>query len=326
MQGATMADENPSNIPAANEADVLAAGLAHQIMSKPDYKMHEYVAAIYRDADGNLKSTELFTSGDKAAAPLSDALRAAGGSKNVVGVVHNHPPSIVDAEPESNRKESADINKLPSDNDWKGARKVFGERTDVDYYVLGPDNALRKYDYQDNQAWDRKNDHQYWDRNSSRFQAGPALDIPPAPDPRDPKHADHALYEQILGKTRDAYASAGRPAAEGEHERVAASLLVESKKDHKGAITHADAVVFSVDPKTGEKGRHIFVVQGDVCDPAHHRSSVKTSEAAKQPIEESFDKLYDLNQRQFLQQTKQAQQQTTPSPSEPAPTAPALAR
>lgn len=102
--------------------------------------------------------------------------------QEVVGVVHNHPPSIVDAVPESDRKQSADINKLPSDGDWTRAREKFGDRTDVACYVLGPDQVLRKHDYQHNQEWDRKNEHAYWDRNHGRFPGGPALATGPAPD------------------------------------------------------------------------------------------------------------------------------------------------
>lgn len=312
-----MANEQAPD-PAKTQTDAMAVELTREIMLRPDYKTNEYVAAIYRDADGSLKATELFTSGKNAEAPLGDALKAAGGAANVVGVIHNHPPSIVDAAPESDRRQSADINKLPSDGDWKGAREKFGTRTDVDYYILGPDQVLRKYDYQDNQDWDRKNEHAYWDRNHGRFPAGPSLATAPAPDPRDSDHPDHKLYQQIVDKTRDAYAAAGRPAAEGEYERVAASLLLDAKKEHGRAFTQADAVVFSVDQKNGEPGRHIFVVQGALSDPAHMRSAVKISEAASQSLESTFDKVYDVNQRQFLQEQRQPAQPTA-TQSEPAP-------
>ncbi|MEI2432173.1 hypothetical protein RDV84_07870 [Lysobacter yananisis] len=307
-----------------NRIDALASEVTHRILSQPDYKQNEYVAVLYRDDSGELKATPLFGTGHTDRAPLGRALAAAGGNDRVVGVVHNHPPSIVATASTSDQDEARDINKLPSDNDWSGARKVFSDRDDVTYYLLGPDMALRKYDYQDNAAWDRKNDHEHWDRNRSRFETGPQLQVEPAPDPRAPDHQDHALYRQILEKTQEAYEKAGRPAAEGEHERVAASLLAETKRDHRGQFERADAVVFSVDPKSGEVGRRIFVVQGDPSDPASLRSDAKTTDAARQPLEQSFDKVYDANQRLFLQQHERGDVVQVPQQS--APSAPAPAR
>ncbi|WP_394539124.1 hypothetical protein PRJ39_00915 [Lysobacter enzymogenes] len=301
-----------------NPIDALASDVAHRILSQPDYRQSEYVAAIYRDDNGELRATPLFSTGHTAEAPLGRALVAAGGRDRVVGVVHNHPPSIVAEAPDANRDEARDINKLPSNNDWSNARKVFGERDDVAYYLLGPDMALRKYDYRDNAAWDRKNEHAHWDRNRSRFETGPQLQVEPAPDPRAPDHPDHALYRQILEKTREAYEKAGRPAAVGEHERVAASLLADAKRDHRGRFERADAVVFSVDPQTCETGRRIFVVQGDVADPANLRSDVKTADAAMQPLERSFEKVYESNQQQFLQQHDRGDLLQVPQPSTPA--------
>ena len=49
-----------------NPIDALASDVAHRILSQPDYRQNEYVAAIYRDDNGELRATPLFSTGHTA--------------------------------------------------------------------------------------------------------------------------------------------------------------------------------------------------------------------------------------------------------------------
>ena len=115
----------------------------------------EYVALIYRDGD-TLKTTKIYTDNHSSRATLDDALKQAGGAQNVVGVVHNHPDAhvaVVESESGVDNKKAVAVNLLPSRGDWDGAIKIFGDRKDVTYFILGPDDKLRAYDYEDRQKW-----------------------------------------------------------------------------------------------------------------------------------------------------------------------------
>ena len=173
------------NVVERNETDELASGLARGILDKEDHSKHEYVAVVYRNEDGSLGVSELFTNGKEAAAPLGLAIRSVGGPSKVLGVIHNHPSAIVESVDDYLKEESYAINKLPSNNDWRTAKMLFSDRVDVTYYLLGPDSVLRKYEYDDREAWDKKNEHNYWERHQRRYEVGTELEIPDTEVPSD---------------------------------------------------------------------------------------------------------------------------------------------
>lgn len=167
-----------------DRTDALASKLARDILAKADYQNREYVAVIYRTSSGGIAVTQLYP-GNMSSAPLGSAIAEAGGAANVIGVVHNHPQAMVNnsADPTA----SAAINQLPSDGDWSNAASVFGNRTDVAYYVLGPDGVLREYEYADRTHWDARNEYSYWRNHQNSYNAGPTVD-PNLQPPTCPAH------------------------------------------------------------------------------------------------------------------------------------------
>jgi len=115
----------------------------------------EYVALIYRDGD-TLKATRIYTDNHSSQASLNHALKEAGGAENVVGVVHNHPDAHVKVTKLLGGVSDEDAlaaNRLPSRGDWDNAKKMFGNRKDVTYFLLDPDDKLRAYDYEKREKW-----------------------------------------------------------------------------------------------------------------------------------------------------------------------------
>jgi hypothetical protein len=101
-----------------------------------------------------------------------------------------------------------------------------------------------------------------------------------APDPRQPGHADHAMYEQIKDGVAKSHQEQGRPFDEGG-ERIAVSLLVAAKQ---AGLDRVDHVVASVganpggtskpepDPRASSKqwpARDLIDVRIAVCAPPH---------------------------------------------------------
>ncbi len=228
-----------------SEIDAMAGRLARNIMQMPDKDRSEYVAVVYRDESGQLKSTDLHTSGSHAGAPLSDAVAQTPGYASIVAIVHNHPIALVTESPY--RELSMEIEKLPSNNDWNIARKKFEGRTDVTHYVLGPDDHFRKYPFSEIDHWDRLNDPPRIDHFQRRFKAGEEVDIPqtlpadePAPDTKpvarnpqalltEPGHADHSLYQQAHALLQRFDADNGYQRSDLQREQLAAALTVRAK-------------------------------------------------------------------------------------------------
>lgn len=148
---------------------------------------------------------------------------------------------------------------------------------------------------------------------------GPPLGPPRAAlDPRDRNHPDHALYQQALTGVHQHDAKLGRT-PDDMSERMAASLTALAKENGLSRIDH---VVFSVDTGRGVKaGENVFVVRGELGNPAADRAHMKTEVAVNTSVQDSFQKLDVLSQQQAQdasqQQTQQhaqlAQQQTNRS-------------
>ncbi len=124
-------------------------------------------------------------------------------------------------------------------------------------------------------------------------------------DPRKEGHPDHSLYRQIRDGVSAVDAKHGRSFDETS-ERVAASLLATAKSS---GLERVDHVVLGNPPTNGSSPR-MFVVQGELDNPAHLRASVAVSEAVNTPVEQSLAKVEQLSQAQQVAQHDHAQEQT----------------
>lgn len=90
-------------------------------------------------------------------------------------------------------------------------------------------------------------------------------------------------------------------------ERLSASLLATAKSN---GLERVDHVVLG-NPPTNGSGQRMFVVQGELDNPAHQRASVAISEAINTPVEQSLAKAEQISQaQQQIAQQDHAQEQT----------------
>ena len=283
----------------------LAKRLALEIKSKSDHGRAEYVAVVYRDS-GELKTTPLYTKGDPFAAPLGDAIKAAGGVENVAAVVHNHT--------RENARQSFDaaatlkLDELPSSRprnkalpgDWDIAQSLFANRTDVAYYLLDPNDKLRRYDYADREAWIREAQPPTpieASRGGKNYRPAPAIDMQPAlPSPEPPATAPSKPPDpraaKLHAEARDAVAAMESNlgiAWNPNSERVAACV---------GRLAHErgfDGIV-SVGLNRagdGQPAGESLCVQGRSAnpDPYANRATIPMREATNTPVDESMPRI-----------------------------------
>lgn len=93
---------------------------------------------------------------------------------------------------------------------------------------------------------------------------------------------------------------------DGTSERISVGLLATAKES---GLEHVDHVVLGNAPSDGSPQR-LFVVQGELNDPAHVRASMTAEEAARTPVEQSFAKVEQISQAQ--------QERALLAPQEPA--------
>lgn len=136
---------------------------------------------------------------------------------------------------------------------------------------------------------------------------GPARPEKVVSDPRQPGHADHAMYEKIKGGVTTSHQQQGRSFDEGG-ERIAVGLLVAAKQ---AGLDRVDHVVPSVGANPGET---YFVVEGDLRDPAHKRAQVSVATSEQTPIAESLQKLDVENQRLAETQSQNQEQARSNGP------------
>ncbi|MGH8079458.1 MAG: XVIPCD domain-containing protein, partial [Lysobacter sp.] len=306
----------------------LAKDLARQIEAKKDHRDAEYVAVVYRSG-GELKMTQLHTIGSAFSAPLQKAIDEAGGADNVLAVVHNHTQK--NAEKSFDKSATLKHDELPSSRphdkslpaDWDAAQARFGDRTDVAYYLLDPNDKLRRYDYADREVWIREV------QPPTRFEAmrggkslhpAPELDMKPSPAQAEsptPPAADTApaLSDpralRLQTQARDAIAGMQTGLAVGENgnsERAAACV---------GRLAYQQGFdeIVSVAPNQATAAHaagDLLCVQGRSSnpDPYLNRAVIPTAEALATPVEES------LRRTQALQ--GQTQQPGAAEPSQQA--------
>lgn len=119
-----------------------------------------------------------------------------------------------------------------------------------------------------------------------------------------PDHAHYPLYQQIRGHVAALDAKHGRSFDETS-ERLTASLTALAVEN---GLERADHVVLSHGTADSPAGRNVFVVQGELADPAHRRASIPTDVAVQTPVEQSMrqiDVAGQERQQQALAQTTQ---------------------
>lgn len=133
----------------------------------------------------------------------------------------------------------------------------------------------------------------------------PVLFTEAAPDidPRDPNHPRHALHQQCIAGVQSIDARLGKPWDELS-ECMAASLTTLAARNN---LDRADHVLLSERGARAAPGEYVFVVQGDLNDPAQRRAHMPTAEAIATPPEQSFQQLAQVDQ---MRSQEQAQQQT----------------
>lgn len=119
-----------------------------------------------------------------------------------------------------------------------------------------------------------------------------------------PGHADYPLYQEARGHVTALDAKLGREFDETS-ERMTLSLVALAKEN---GLERADHVVLSDATGASAAGQRVFVVQGELNDPAHLRASMATDVAVQAPVEQSLRQLARVGQEQQLQAAAQSQQ------------------
>lgn len=119
--------------------------------------------------------------------------------------------------------------------------------------------------------------------------------------PNQPSHADHALYRQIRTGVEQ-LGSRNHHAWDESSERMTASLLVLAKQN---GLERVDHVVLSEQRGNLQKGENVFLIQGQLADPAHTRAMMKTNDAMSTPEADSYRNLEALNQQKAQEQVRQ---------------------
>ncbi|WP_445514725.1 XVIPCD domain-containing protein [Stenotrophomonas sp. 3(2025)] len=147
----------------------------------------------------------------------------------------------------------------------------------------------------------------------SEEKADRALDHAPHA-PRLLSAGDQTFFDQIRGKFEILDRANGR-AFDETSERLSASLLAAAKD---AGITRADHVLLSKQTANLPAAQNIFVVQGDLANPAAMRTHMATAEAAQRPVEESMGMVEAIGHRQAkeqavdMQRVQEQQQRVSP--------------
>jgi len=102
-----------------------------------------------------------------------------------------------------------------------------------------------------------------------------------------PGHPEYGLLQQVRQGVAALDAQAGR-APDESSERLTASVMALARQSN---LERADHIVLSVQTADSAAGRTVFVVQGDLDDPAHRRASMPTDVAVQTPVAQSLQQL-----------------------------------
>ena len=118
-----------------------------------------------------------------------------------------------------------------------------------------------------------------------------------------PGHPEYPLMQQVREQVAALDAKQGRTFDEFS-ERMTASVMALARANN---LDRADHVVLSAATAEHGPGRNVFVVQGDLNDPAHRRAVMPTQEAVQTPVEQSLQRLEvaSADRQQALAQSQQ---------------------
>ena len=118
-----------------------------------------------------------------------------------------------------------------------------------------------------------------------------------------PGHPEYPLMQQVREQVAALDAKQGRTFDEYS-ERMTASVMALARANN---LDRADHVVLSAATAEHGPGRNVFVVQGDLNDPAHRRGVMPTQEAVQTPLEQSLQRLEvaSADRQQALAQSQQ---------------------
>lgn len=120
------------------------------------------------------------------------------------------------------------------------------------------------------------------------------------------------LHQQAEDAVRRLEHGLGRDYDTGS-ARLAASTACLAKE---GGLSRIDHVVLSRDAGAIRQGENVFVVQGELTDPAHLRAHMRTDDALAKPVEQSLAQLQTLNDMQPQRQTLQVAQPEQDMPAQ----------
>lgn len=118
-----------------------------------------------------------------------------------------------------------------------------------------------------------------------------------------PGHRDYALMQQVREGVAAIDARAGRTHDENS-ERLVASVMALARRNQ---LERADHVLLSAQTAEHPAGRNVFVVQGEMSDPAHLRAVMPTDTAVQTPVEHSLRQIEaaSLERQQATMQRQQ---------------------
>ena len=126
-----------------------------------------------------------------------------------------------------------------------------------------------------------------------------------------PAYLRDPMYQQIQRGVAELDAQHGR-SHDATSERMATSLLALAKERGLHSVAH---VVLSGRTADQPAGTNVFLVQGDLSNPAHTRAGMPTAIAAQTPIEESARTIEAAEQSQVAKVDQQPHvEQQPPSP------------
>lgn len=144
-------------------------------------------------------------------------------------------------------------------------------------------------------------------------EAMPANRVPPQPPARGPalqqpgEASPRALLEQAEAAVRLLEVAMGRQ-YDDTSERMTASLACLAKEH---GFTRIDHVVLSEANSHVRQGENVFVVQGALDNPAHHRAHMKTQTAIEASVEQSMERFQSISctaqyaaEQEFVQQAR----------------------
>ncbi|MEA9772674.1 XVIPCD domain-containing protein [Xanthomonas campestris pv. raphani] len=120
--------------------------------------------------------------------------------------------------------------------------------------------------------------------------------------PEDPSHPRYALHQQCKAGVGALDQQLGR-ASDEKSACMAASLTNLAVTN---GLERVDHVLLSDQAKPASLGQNVFIVQGELSDPAHLRAHMSADQAISTPVEASFLELAQVEQRNVAMQSQQA--------------------